>query len=56
MSLGRSVAAFLRRGARFAPPFIDDRLRDPGRNEPHGQPFACPQVHQVLDEGAGLAV
>ena len=56
MGLGGGVAAFFGLRAGFAPSFIDDRLRDPRGNEPHGQPFAYPQVPRVLAEGARLAV
>ena len=42
MGLGGGVAAFFGLRAGFAPSFIDDRLRDPGRNEPHGQAVRLP--------------
>src|SRR5262245_13742068 len=47
----RSVAPFPSGGAGFASPLVDHRLWDPCRNEPHGQPFACPQINGMLDEG-----
>jgi hypothetical protein len=51
MGLGGHVATFFGIRAGFAPSFIDDYLRDPRGNEPHGKPFACPQIQGMLDQG-----
>ena len=51
MSLGRRVAAFLRRGAGLPPPVIDDGLGHPHGNQARGHMVAWPQKHRLLQQG-----